>query len=265
MKRRFAQIALAVGLALPAVASAQAPVSGSLKYNGDVSANGTVAGAAVGPYSADLKTYGSYFADLNNVMIWCVDWSHVAPATSVWDSYYATAFTGNGLGRTGDGDFSNTRAYAGLGGTSAQRNAGAEDLYRRAAWLIEQYDPTKDGMVGANLFNARNIQGSIWGLFGASIAQGDLTYYGLNVASNVSLNRDWFVLSDNVECTMMYQGYCYGRESSNQEFMTSFEPAQVFEIPTDVTTAPEPSTYALLGAGLLAMGVVARRRRRQTA
>jgi len=35
----------------------------------------------------------------------------------------------------------------------------------------------------------------------------------------------------------------------------------IFQAPSSLNTVPEPSTYALMGAGLLAIGFVSRRRK----
>jgi hypothetical protein len=226
--RRIASLLLALTIA-PVVASAQlAPNLGNLTFGGDAGANGTVGGYNVGPYKAQLKDFTPVLDDVlspNFSSIWCVDFAHSAPSSSAWDSYYATAFSMNSIGRQGNGDFSRAR--------------DVEGKYRQAAWLIEQYYA-----VGGSTYSAVNVQGTIWKMFGANIGG----FTELAVGQNVILTKDWFVLSDDVK-TNTYSEY------SNQEFLTWRDR------PAQTTVTPEPSTYALMGAGLMAMGLVARRRR----
>jgi hypothetical protein len=224
---RLRTIAAALTL-IASTASAQAPVLGTVTFTGDQSNNGTLAGYNVAPYLANLSGFNAQMgvagtATLTNAIIWCVDFTHFTNSNP--DAYFSTAFSSNTGGIVGNGDFSETRA-------------NSQAKYQQAAWLIEQYDPTKDGLTG-NVYNAKNIQGTIWNIFGAGISTSQFTT--LAIGDYTNLTRDWYVLSDNDE-----RG-----EASNQEYLTS----------TARTTVPEPSTYLLMGSGLLALGVVSRRRR----
>jgi PEP-CTERM motif len=68
------------------------------------------------------------------------------------------------------------------------------------------------------------------------------------VPTTFTLTRDWFVLSDKVGTN----------EASNQEYLTSTPRSLI-----TTQTVPEPSTYALMGTGMLAV-LFAARRRKQT-
>ncbi len=234
--RRVLPYLIAAAAALPSLLGAQAPVLGTLTYQGDIAPNGVVNGFEVGPYKADLTGFSAQMGItgsvvLPNYQIWCVDWQRAPTGINVADSYYSTAFTGNTGGLPGNGDFSRTLRYAANGNS----NALAMVDYRKFAYLIEQYN------LGAANFTAPNVQGTIWNLTGAGFSGfTDLTSF---IPASFSLSQNWFVFSDGLT----------GNETElNQEFIGSSPRASV---------VPEPSTYLLMATGLAGIVAVSRRRK----
>lgn len=254
--RRFLPFAAAAAL-VPSLAMAQKPNEGSIVYVGDESANGVIkvgnASYNVGPYLANLSGFNdnlgpattspnALFANVNNAIIWCVDWAHVAPDKTVGDTYFASPIFGSVK------DMSDTRDFAtyahGTVSEIASANANALLKYTKAAWFAEQLGTS-------SVYTAANIQGTLWQLFnntapGIGSSNADDYTTQLTAPVTLTLARDWYVLSDCISGTGCV---------SNQEFMYS-RPRML--------TAPEPSTYVLMSAGLAGLGLLSRRRRRRS-
>jgi hypothetical protein len=200
-----------------------------------------------GAYDGKVAGYGSTFIADGLYKFWCVDAAHAVPgiassSTAPTDDYFATAFQQNSANRKGDGTFGKTRQ-------------GSATNYLKAAWLIEKFE----GGGNSASWTAENVQKTIWNMMGAGYTGFTDLSSSINVNYASQLTRDWFVLSDDNACTWQVGNSCYQRETSNQEYL------MYTTKPAIITSTPEPSTYALMGAGLLAMGFAAKRRRRVSA
>ncbi|MEI6739003.1 MAG: PEP-CTERM sorting domain-containing protein [Gemmatimonadaceae bacterium] len=168
---RFTSLSLALLMSSVITASASAQVLGTLTFQGDLSANGQIAGVEVGPYRADLAGFAPLLADASNTPVWCLDFARSAPPLAAPYAYWATPILSGDLTRI----------------------ARPADLltYQRAAWLVEQQ------LAGVSGFTELNVQGTIWRLFDPGApATGYADLSGLLPLNPLPLARDWFILTE---------------------------------------------------------------------
>jgi hypothetical protein len=219
---RLSTLALAAALALPAAASAQEFLQfGGAKYSGGDQING----AQTGAYTAKRAPF------LTSFDIYCID----------YDNHAMGSFTARAVTFQQAVGIYNTQAIRQLGGTPSW---GVAEL-RAAAYLSTQFNL-------GNKSSWDDIHGSIWSLFSGSsdfnghkgLAAGALATAGSDAAWD-----SYVVILDNNAFDPNYRG------ALNQVFITNDEGT------TTTVVTPEPSTWALMGAGLFAVGLARRRRR----
>jgi hypothetical protein len=232
---RFATLVLAASLAVPALVQAQAPAASlsqvyTLGFDGVVNTTVTLNGVNVGPYRAHqvAPVAGSPFN------IFCIDYDNSAKAQ--WN---ARVITFNDV-------INNSAANAAA--TAALGSPVTAAKLRTAAYLSLQFaaQPTS---------NWATIHGKLWSLFStnanvspfAALAQADVA--NASIGGNSAYDGYDMIIDNNAFTNACSAASC----------------GQTFIIPDDgaltIRVVPEPSTYALMGAGLLVVGFISRRRR----
>ena len=235
-------IAFASALLLPSIAGAQPLSTDTQGYLDFRSATPSAPSAtwATGPYVAGFSTVSLGAAgsalDFN---VFCIDVLGGAGDSKVLVQTFAQAV-----------------GYAPLVTKFADDPEGTtggltETKLRQAAWLTTQ-------MTTANIQQWDEMHVAMWGLFWDAGTNGlkPLTWDSDNGGSMPSA-QSWFDRATGAEGTNF--------DASGFRVLTPVNDNNVFDASRQVFIAqvvPEPSTYALMGAGLLALGVVSRRRRR---
>lgn len=230
LKSMFA-LASAAMLSLPAAASAQEVLHwGGVKYSG----GDLVAGAQTGAYLASRAPYNTTFD------IYCIDFDN--HTKSVWTSRSITF-----------------QQAVGANLLQTQRQLGTEKSWgiqqlRAAAYLSTQFAANPRGP-GGNDDQWDTIHGAIWSMFStnSSVNQASMLNLASSAVSTAGNNAMWDDYVLMVDELSFSPNYTRGTVL-NQTFIT-YDPNR-----TVTTVTPEPSTYVLMGAGLLAVGYVRRKR-----
>jgi PEP-CTERM motif-containing protein len=219
---RLSTIALATVLAMPVAASAQE----YLQFGGVKTPGGDqIHGAQTGAYTAKRAPFTSSFD------IYCIDYDNHAMGS--WTARAVTFQQAVGI--------YSTQANRQLGTTPSW---GVNEL-RAAAYLT-----TRFSALPQNQWD--DVHGAIWSMFSSSPDLAGHTSMAAGALAATAGDNTWdsyVVLLDNNAFNPNYRG------ALNQVFITN-DPNTTVTVVT-----PEPSTWALMGAGLFAVGLVRRRRR----
>lgn len=231
---RLSTLAGAALLIVPALASAQEV----LHYEGVKTAGGDkVGGASTGAYLASRSPFGV----ANRFDIYCIDYDN--GANNVWTAHAVTFTQAVGANLT--------QANRQLGTGKAW---GIQQL-RAAAWLTTQFAVNPVG-AGTSDDNWDTIHGAIWSMFSnnSNVNQSAMTTMAAAAVAAHGSETKW----DNYQLLIdekAFSPYYNQWTDLNQAFI-------VADGTTSTTTVtPEPSTYAMMGAGLFAVAFIRRRRK----
>lgn len=146
---------------------------------------------------------------------------------------------------------------------------GSVERYQAAAWLITQMEAYRSGTA---FRPDLHIQQAVWGILDdaefQSISLTPLARAWMHTAAVVIRENpgfglgEWAVISGNVAPDGAFQGWGYQTFLTRLEAISPAARISALEEAPNETLSPEPGTFALIGAGLLAGGIAARRRRR---
>lgn len=190
--------------------------------------NTVSSGVYVGPYEA-LRNYDKTTKTGDAVALVCVDWNNRISVGDVWNAN--VTYLGDGT------SLANTR----YGGPANGSPSDALTRYRQAAWLTLQF-----GLEPASAWG--DIHRTIWNLF-------------VDAAPNPSSSQ-WLTRAQSEYLSA-------GIDFSQSYLVTNVAPVRltgqkqeflVTVMGSGDTPVPEPTTYLLCGAGLVALAVARRRR-----
>jgi hypothetical protein len=270
-KRNMKKVLASAALALAAFAAAATPVVGNLTLEGYQYGSAPVGTVTVNPsglfnnHSTTLGVSGlsGTFTTSNDPIgdsftLWCLE--VFAPTANFGEaaSYtqntpglagYSTAFTASQTSRLTNLFAKEMSAYGAIGGTSVLQSAATQ----LAVWEI-LYDTTSGfGDLTGNLLEQAGLKDTN-GFWAGSLAGARTEAESLLAGIDSYNGSAW-----NITMNSLNNG---GSKTGLQDFLYVSVSAGCSEVTCGpVTNVPEPGSVALLGAGLMAVGFVHRRRK----
>ena len=182
--------------------------------------------------------------DGHHTFFWCVDDQNFVYLPDAFHGYKTQV--DDAKGTPTDNDYNTRFENATFAYTADNSNTNAEFRFRMAAYLVSRYN---ESLGGGDAYN-QAIQSSIWKSTFLTPQNLTTVYNGTDFFTDAEIyvkNNYNSALFDHYRIASGFRGSSLADGGSDQ-------------VQTFLTAVPEPSTYALLGGGLLSM--IAMRRRR---
>ncbi len=199
-----------------------------------------------------------------DVDLWCVDVERFASRGNKYTANVVPLlqWTPEEAALARKGGFANEDFWWDLG-------MGAVQRYQAAAWLATQMEAYR---TGGSAYDDLHIQQAMWGILDdrefQSIALTPLAQaWMVTAAAFIRQNPgyglgEWAVISGNAAPDGTFEGWGYQTFLARLESVQPWLPSAAAEEARETAHSPEPGTFVMIGAGLLAAGWASRRRLR---
>jgi hypothetical protein len=215
--------------------------------------------------------------DTQNLLVYCVDDLNFinVPSTNTdnitdlanMPAYTVTTNNFTRYGETAPGSFTPILTVDNPPPSVTMSDATAQDRYAMAAWLITQYAFPVSGATNAQLAADDEIQNAIWTILDATstVHNGcpDSTITSAACTAGISAQignaQAWINGQISAGTLMAFENTVVIYSDAN--IAGQFNPARYSGTTQEMigfTTTPEPATLAMLGAGLMAIGLLSK-------